>query len=85
MKVDFNKEGITKIINTVNDDWDKKDAIEITINGICIEVPMCADNANAIEFMLKDMLIAEITGEATKGNIRSVAGEIDKRFEALSE
>gem|GEM_PF-7125530 len=85
MKVDFNKEGITKIINTVNDDWDKKDAIEITINGICIEVPMCADNANAIEFMLKDMLIAEHTGESTQGNLKIVAAEMDKRFEALTE
>ena len=85
MTVNFNKEGIVQIINSINDDWDKKETIEIIINGIRIEVSMCADNANAIEFMLKDMLISELTGEATQGNIKTVAAEMDRRLEALSE
>ena len=85
MNVNFNKKGIVQIINNVNDDWDKKETIEIIINGIRVEVPMNADNANAIEFMLKNMLSAELTGEATQGNLKSVAAETDSRFEALSE
>ena len=86
MKVNFNKEGVVQIIDSVSDDWDKKETIEIIINGIRVEVPMNADNANAIAFMLKDTLIAELTGEATtQGNLKSVAAEMDKRFEALSE
>ena len=85
MKVKFNKEGVNSIINSVNNDWDKKETIEIVINGISIEVSMCADNANAIEYMLKDMLISEATGEATQGNLKAAAAEMDKRFGALSE
>ena len=85
MTVNFNKEGIVQIINSINDDWDKKETIEIIINGIRIEVSMCADNAKAIEFMLKDMLISELTGEAAQGNLKGIAAEIDKRFEELSE
>jgi len=57
--------------------------ITMSFNGVVIEVPSCADNA--IEFMLKDMLISEMTGDATQGNLKAVAAEIDKRFEALSE
>ena len=94
MKVNFDKEGINAIINKITYDacgiaetepgrFDK--VIKMSFNGIRIEVPCCADNANAIEYMLKDMLISEITGEATQGNLKTVAAEMDKRFEALFE
>ena len=57
----------------------------MNFNGVRLYVPCCADNANAIEFMLKNMYISEVTGEATQGNLKAVAAEIDKRFEALPE
>jgi len=94
MKVNFNKAGINAIIDKITDDaydvpesepvgFDK--VIKMEFNGVRLDVPCCADYANAIEFMLKDILISEKTGEATQGNLKAVAAEMDKRFEALSE
>ena len=94
MKVNFDKKGVMAIIGKITDDaFDIPESepvghgkvIVMSFNGIHIEVPSCADNANAIEFMLKDMLISELTGEATQGNLKAIAAEIDKRFEALPE
>jgi len=83
MKVDFSKAGITKIIDNLNNEWDKKEVFEITIEGVSIEIPMCADSVNAIEYALKDIFISDVTGEATQGNLRAIAEIIDKKFEAL--
>ena len=84
MKLDFNKTGITKIIDNLNNEWDKKEVFKITIEGMSIKVPMCADSVNAIEYALKDIFISEITGEATQGNLKAVAEIMDKKFESLS-
>ena len=94
MKVNFNKEGINAIIDRITYDACSIAEIEsvgyckvikMNFNGVRLDVPCCADYANAIEFMLKDILISEITGEATQGNLKAVAAEMDKRFESLSE
>ena len=79
MRVGFDNEGITRIVQSIADSVDK-DSIEIMINGIGLSVPMCADNANEIEYMLKDMLISEMTGEATQGNTKVLADEMDARY-----
>ena len=74
MKVNFDKEGINTIIDKITYDacgisetepgrFDK--VIKMSFNGVQLHVPCCADNANAIEFMLKDTLskyIGVITG-----------------------
>ena len=94
MKVNFDKEGINAIIDNITYDAcgiaeiepDRFDrVIKMSFNGVHIIIPCCADNANAIEYMLKDMLISELTGEATQGNLRAAAAKMDKRFEALSK
>ena len=84
MKLDFSKAGITKIIDNLNNEWDKKEVFKITIEGMSIKVPMCADSVNAIEYALNDIFISEITGEATQGNLKAVAEIMDKKFESLS-
>ena len=83
MKLNFDKAGIEKIIDNLNNKWDKKEVFKITIDGMSIEVPMCADSVNAIEYTLKDIFISDITGEATQGNLKAVAEIIDKKFASL--
>ena len=79
MRVGFDNEGITRIVKSLADSADK-DSIELVINGVGFSVPMCADNANEIEYMLKDMLISEMTGEATRGNTKVLADTMDARY-----
>ena len=73
MKLNFNKAGIEKIIDNLHNKWDKKEVFEITIEGMNIEIPMCADSVNAIEYALKDIFISDATGEATQGNLKAAA------------
>jgi len=83
MNVDFSKAGITKIVDTLNNQWDEKEFFEIIIEGMGIQIPMCADSVNAIEYALKDIFISDITGESTQGNLTAVAEIMDKKFDAL--
>ena len=57
--------------------------IEIIIDGNSIRVPLDSDNCNQIEFMLKDMLIANKTGKATTGNLRINYDKQAAVFDAL--
>jgi hypothetical protein len=70
------------------DVWDSfgdggREVVEITIDGKAIQVPVCADNCNAIVYMLRDMLISDITGEATIGNTRAAYDEQEIKFNSL--
>ena len=89
---DFTKQGVSDMTESLSaewdDAWDRFDAdggnhVKITINGRTIQVPLCADNCNAIVYMLRDMLISDMTGEATIGNTREAYDEQEAKFNSL--
>ena len=89
---DFTKKGVSDMASSLSAEWGKawdaigdggRDHVEITIDGRTLQVPVCADNCNAIVYMLRDMLISEITGEATIGNTRAAYDEQEIKFNSL--
>ncbi|MCL2078751.1 MAG: hypothetical protein FWH17_02785 [Oscillospiraceae bacterium] len=87
---DFTKQGVSDMAESLSAEWgdswdrfDDKNQVEITINGRAIQVPLCADNCNAIVYMLRDMLISDMTGEATIGNTREAYDEQEIKFNSL--
>jgi hypothetical protein len=92
MEYNFNKQGVADMCESLQTEWGAwwdslgdggREHIEITVDGRTIHVPICADNTNAIEFLLREMLIADQTGEATKGNLRVYADENQRIFDLL--
>ena len=79
---EFNKNGVNQLLSALESENDD-DTIEIILNGKTIIVPMCADNFNELSYALKSMLISEITGEATRGNLRVTAKLVDDEFNKL--
>ena len=91
---EFTKKGVTDMAASLSAEWAAvwdgidsggRDHVEIAIDGKAIQVPVCADNCNAIVYLLKDMIISEITGEATIGNTRTAYDEQELRFNALEQ
>ena len=91
MKYPFNKKGVTAMLDSLSESWldrieyDDVEFIKINIDGREMSIPLCADNANQLAFMLKDMLIADRTGEATVGNLKEKFNKTDKEFEELDD
>jgi hypothetical protein len=85
MNFQFNKNGVTNMVSSINNDRDTRDEIEIIVNGNTIIVPMCADNVNEIEYSLKSMLVSEQTGVPTRGNSIDIAKHINEEFDRLEE
>ena len=94
---EFSKVGIQSMINELqeeyNDFYDEceancdnphfDDTFEIVIFGKSINIPLNADNCNAIECLLKEMCICQMTGEETMGNTTVIFDSIQKRFDDL--
>jgi len=90
-KFNFDKNGIEKMVANIAESWDfdevtgeprgnGSETITITINNNTIVVPTCANNMNAIEYLLKEMYVSKQTGQATTGNIKSIAESMNELF-----
>ena len=91
---EFNKKGVIEMLESLNIEWGEiwdslgdggREHIEINIDGRIIHVPICADNCNALNYMLKDMLISDKTGEATMGNLRKYDEKQKVIFDSLAD
>lgn len=93
-RYEFTKQGIADMISSLNIEWGAiweslgdggREHVEISIDGRIIYVPICADNCNAIIYMLKEIFWSESTGETTMGNLQKYCDKLDKKYEKIKE
>ena len=83
MNYDFTKQGVLAFLDRLMSEWYSISEIKISINNDTISVPMCADNANEVDYMLKDMLVSDIIGRPTIANSFGKSDELDEEFDRL--
>ena len=80
----FTKDGIKAMIDEISNGYDNEtETLDIIVNGVQMTVPFCADNVNAIDYLLKEMYIAEHTGVETHGNNKFISALLEAKYNLI--